>query len=615
MNKSLFVSKKFVILISLLMLVLHPNLIKTQTIKDKGVSYLPDIEAKFSQGLELYDQNRYAEARDVFWEMINSYPAHQRITIAHIMLGNCYYKLNRKERAIEVFNALLEKYPESNYAVQAYYIRGFCEYDLGRYLNSLKDFLYVADFSSTEKLADDSRNLALQIIDNNISLAEIERLEDDVNGKYSAPIVTIKLARRYLNIGKREKAISLLQNFIKRFPDNRYNKQIQSLLNNTNVSVKYNEVKVGVILPLSGEYGEQAKGVLAGLLYAQKKFNDSSAVQLSLVIKDSEGDIVKVVKATKELAEDSNIIAIIGELERDKTVAIAAGLDYTNIPLIAPTSSGNGITSLNDYTFQLNTDIETRGRRLAEYAFNELNLKTFATLSPTNDYGKQITDSFISTIDRLGGTVIVQKLFYPGTEDIGRQLKAIRELGFSMMKKDSLIRAYTRDMNVLQKRRFDQEVIPVTSIDGIFIPCYSEEIKFIAPQFAFINVRAQLLGGEYWYEPEELRKVQQYVDGLIFCSGYYFDDIELDFIKFRNDFRLKMKRTPEPMELYGYDAMGVLLAAIDKGNLTREDVANFMKNLENFKGIRGSITLNKNHNVNSDIRLVTYKNGRFELIK
>jgi len=531
------------------------------------------------------------------------------------MLAKCNYKLNKINKTISLLNELLTKYPQSNYVNDAHFLLGFCYYRMDKYYDSLKEFLFVADKGDKEKLVEASRNLALKVIDNNITLKEIEKLREEKNGKISAPILTIKSALRHINIGKRERSISLLQNFTQQHPENPYISYIKQLLKNTNIPLVYKEVNVGVILPLSGIYAEQARGVLAGIRYAQNNFNNNSEIKINLIIKDSEGDIIKVVRAARELAEDNRVVAILGELERDKTVAITAVINDRNIPLISPTTSGNGVTSLNNYTYQINTDLENRGRILAEYAVNKLGLKTFATLAPADNYGKKMTDSFTSTVDALGGAIVAQKWYYAGTEDLGRQFKSIRESGFKMVNKDSLLRIYRQDLNDFQKKRFDEEVIPVTSIDGVFFPGYSEDIKFIAPQFAFVNVRARMFGGEYWNNPEQLRKVQNYVEGMIFCSSYNIDETDPEYIKFRNDFRLIMKRTPGIMDLYGLDAMNVLLDAIKHKNLTREDIGKYLNNLENFIGLRGPITLKNNNRVNSQIRILTYSNGKIELIK
>jgi branched-chain amino acid transport system substrate-binding protein len=613
--KDFLLLKKIIIFSFLVTMFFNATRLSGQTIKAKGIEYIPEVEALFSQGINFYQRGNYTSAKKIFDNLKQSYPEHQRITACYVLLGQCYYKLNQDQRAVSILNELIKKYPQSNYVKDTHYLLGFCFYRMAKYLNSLQEFLLVVDLSQHKNLAESSRNFALKIIDNNISLSEIEQLREKERGKISVAILTIKSALRHLSIGKRERAISLLQNFTQQHPQNPYIVYIEQLLKNTNTPLEYKEVKIGVILPLSGEYAEQARGVLAGIRYAQKIFTNSSAIKINLIIKDSEGDIIKVVRAAKELAADSKVVAILGELERDKTIAIAAVIGDRNIPLITPTTSGNGVTSLSEYTYQINTDLENRGRILAEYAVNELGLKTFATLAPADNYGKNMTDSFTSTVDALGGTIIAQKWYYADTEDLGRQFKSIRELGFNLMDKDSLIKAYKEDLTDFQKARFDEEVIPITSIDGIFLPAYTDEIKFIAPQFAFVNVRAKMFGGEYWNDPEQLRKVQKYVEGMTFCSSYHIDETDPEFIKLRNDFRLVMKRTPEIMELYGIDAMNVILDAISKQKISREDIVTFLGKLENFQGFRGSITMKDNDRVNSNIRLFTYRNGRMDAVK
>jgi len=581
-----------------------------QTIRAENVHYVPDVEVSFSEGVNEYRNGNYEKATQIFEELLNHSPVHQRITAVYLMLAKCHYKLASYKKAISILNEFINKFPKSNYIDDAHYTMGFCYYELGEYINSLNEFLYIADHGKEKKLIEKSRNYALRIIENNIAFNELQRIMENTTGEMSSAILTIKLSQRFLAYGDRDRAIMLLQNFVQQHPQNPYLSTFKQLLSRTHISVPSEEVIIGVILPLSGEYHEQAKAVLAGIQYAQKKFNDKSNVRINLVIKDSEGDMVKLVKAAQELAKDDRIVAIIGELERDKTVAIAAAINDLNIPLIAPTTSGNGVASLNEYTFQANCDLENRGHILAKYAIEELKLKTFATLAPADNHGKDMTDSFTSTVDQLGGKIIAQKWYYTDAQDLKRQFNSIRELGFNLVNKDSLIRHYSRELDV-----FKVEKVPVTSIDGIFFPCYTEEIQYIAPQFAFANIKAQIIGGEYWNDIDKLRSNQTYVDGIIFCSGYYFDETNPEFIKFRNDFRLVMKRTPEVMESYGYDAMSVLIDAIAQKQTTRGGIREHLDSLENFPGLRGPITFKGNNRVNSEIRILTYKNGRIEALK
>jgi branched-chain amino acid transport system substrate-binding protein len=580
-----------------------------QTIRVGNVIYVPDVEIRFSEGISEYRNENYEKAIHIFNALFNQSPTHQRITAVYLMLGKCYYKSGSYEKSISILSELIDKYQQSNYIDDAHYTLGFC-YSMGEYINSLKEFLYLADNGKEKKLVEKSRNNALRIIENNIAFNQLQLIKENTTGEMASAILTIKLSQRYLNYGDRDRAVSLLQDFILQYPDNSYLSNVKQLLTSTNVAVPSSEVTIGVILPLSGDYHEQAKGVLAGIQYAQKKFNDNSDVRINLVIKDSEGDMVKLVKATHELSRDERIVAIIGELERDKTVAIAAVTDGSNIPLIAPTTSGNGVASLNEYTFQVNSDLENRGHLLAEYAYEQLGLKTFATLAPADNYGKDISDSFTSTVDQFGGKIIAQKWYYADAKDLSRQFKSIRDLGFKLSNKDSLVRHYMKELD-----DFKFEKVPVLSIDGVFFPCYTQDIQYIAPQFAFANIKAQIFGGEYWYDFEKLRSNQSYLEEMIFCSGYYVDETNPEFIKFRNDFRIIMKRTPEVMEFYGYDAMRVLADAIAHKQTTREGIRDHLDNLENFPGIRGPITFKGNNRVNAEVRILTFKNGRIEPLR
>ncbi|NOZ62246.1 MAG: ABC transporter substrate-binding protein [Calditrichaeota bacterium] len=614
MNRQKTTRLKSLFLVLLFLLSLLP-IVRGQTLKVKGINYIPEIEVLFGQGIQAYQRADYHKAEEIFSNLISRYPPHQRLTIAYVMLGKSYYQQGKFQQTIRKIDELLKKYPNSNYRFYAKYLKGLCLYQQKKFVPSLTEFLYVADQVAEGNLAEKSKNLALKIIENNVTTPDLKRLSDSCAGEISSAIVAIKLASSYINIGRRAEAFTLLQNFIKRHPKNPYNQQIKQLLSRTDIVIPKGIVKVGIILPISGEYSEQARAVLAGIRYAQKKWNEKAEVQIELVIKDSQGDIVRTVEATRELLQDNGVLAIIGELDRDKTVAISAAINNYNMPLIAPTTSGVNVTKLNNYTFQLNPDLGSRGEKLAEYAVKKMNLKTFATLAPMDDYGRQMADAFTATVEKLGGSVLTQKWYFPGTKDLGRQMKSIREMGFNMMNRDSLIHYYTKGMSPIQKRRFDLETIPVTSIDGVFIPCATEEIQYIAPQFAFVNIRTQLFGGENWYELDELRKVQQYVDGVIFCSGYFKDETNPDFIRFQKDFTKIMKRKPDVMELYGYDAMQVFEGAVSKNHLTREEVANFLSNLKNLSGIRGKISIDTETGINRAMRLITYKNGRFSLIE
>jgi len=66
--------------------------------------------------------------------------------------------------------------------------------------------------------------------------------------------------------------------------------------------------------------------------------------------------------------------------------------------------------------------------------------------------------------------------------------------------------------------KIDSADIPVTSIGGIFIPIFKEDLPFIAPQIAYSNIQAQYLGNKDWYDPESLKKNKNYINGSLYIT-------------------------------------------------------------------------------------------------
>jgi len=262
--------------------------------------------------------------------------------------------------------------------------------------------------------------------------------------------------------------------------------------------------------------------------------------------------MITAIKATRNLIQREHVRAIIGELESELSAGIGALASVDNVPLVAPTASENGVASVGEAIYQLNSDLERKGAALAEYAFRQLGLRTFATLAPADGYGQQLTASFTSRIDELGGRIIAQSWYYGDAQDLSRQFKMIREAAFHYDSTDveKMIEEAEKEGEDLEEKD-----IPVLSIDAVFFPVYSEHIPYVAPQFALSNIQAQILGGEYWDDADLLRRAQiaPYVDGAIFVSDYFPQEDDPEFRNFRTQFRLKMKRTPERWEIFGYD--------------------------------------------------------------
>ncbi len=573
-----------------------------------SVKVVFERESDFNQALAFYKSNDYKDALAAFEPLASSRDLHQFMTGSLLMTGKSLYQLGRFNEAIPYFDRLIATFPKSNYIDDAYFARATCYYRQEQYTKAVNDLLWVTDWSTEEVLSSKSIRLATGIMRSKLSLSDVRSLLQYSNGENSAAAVTLELARKEIADGSPEKAVAALQNYKKKYDSKKYATQIDQLLKES-ASSSASPVKVGVILPLTGYYAEEGAGILRGIKFAQQQARGHSSIPIQLMVRDSESNMVKAIHQIKDLVGNEKVRAVIGELESGVTAGIGALASLDQVPVLAPAATENDVVTAGETIYQLNSNLEIKGQALAEYAFNILGLRHFATLAPADEYGQQLTNSFTAKIDQLGGRIIAQSWYYASPEDLSRQFKTIRDAAFDFSDTDvsKLIREAEE-----KGKDLDEKDISVHDIDAIFLPVYADDIKYVAPQFALSNIRAQILGGEYWDDLQVLLapQIQPYVNGAIFVSDYFPDEANREFRSFRSEFRLKMKRTPERWEVFGYDAFNLLSAVMNQGAKTASQIGEKLTALSDYPGIKGRITFKDNRRVNKEVNVLQFLNGR-----
>ncbi len=575
-----------------------------------SVEVVPDKEKEFQKALYQYQLGNYKAAFIGFEALASAAVLHQRMTAAWLMTGKSLYHLERYRDAVGYFSRLIDTFPQSQYVDDAHYARAQAYYRLGNHVKAARDLLWLLDFGSDSRLKGKARRLVTHIMREKVPSAELYDLLKAANGARSAGLVAIEIAQMELAEGRNQRARQVLNAYRQAYPSGPYDSAVDRLLREAE-SDRPRPTRVGVILPLTGYFSEEGRGVFKGIKFAQTHGPYAKQVPVQLDVWDSESNVIKAIEGVKKLAKRDRVRVIIGELESDITAGIGALASEAGVPLLAPAATENGVAGVGDLVFQMNSSLSTKGSALAEYAFNVLGLRTFATLAPADEYGQQMVDSFAARIDELGGRIIAQQWYYSGTDDLNlfRQFSKIREAAFAYDSTDvqKLIEEAEEKGEDLEEKD-----IAVYSIDGIFFPIYSEEIQYVAPQFALSNIRAQVLGGEYWDTVEILRakQVQPYINGCIFVSDYFPDETSRTFQNFRNQFRLTMKTTPERWEVFGYDAMTLIQQVLKDGARTGKEIAAKLSRLEDFQGMKGKISFKGNRRVNREVNFLQFLNGR-----
>ena len=598
--------------------------------------YIKEVENIFPKVLDHFTNGRYELVDEVLKSLLEIYPINHRITGMLYILSRSQYEQGKYREAVVNLQTLIENYKTSEYLEDAFYLKSIIAFKQNRYLDASRSLLEILENKpGMNPKTTILKNLSVLLVDY-VDYENVQALRNRYISAQNQSLFILSDAIKTYRQGDVQNAILILEKIIKDIQ----NEGLREEFNQYLVVIKnapHANLKVGVILPLSGFFAEEAKSLLRGIQFALNNNPIAKELGIELDIIDTQGEILPTIGLTTALVENYNVIGIIGELESDKTAIVAKITERLEIPVIAPTAIESGLSNISNNLFQMTPDISVIGEKTAEFAFNYLDLKSFAILAPADKYGRNIADSFAKKIDQLNGTIVAETWYYEGVTDVRKQISQFRKIGLQKMTRDSILfenpfynrsevdsvinelkRIESKEKEKKGKKKIikpvDSTATPVTSIDGIFLPVYTEQISYVTPQLALYNIKAQLLGGNYWNDYDVLNDNDKYVDGAIFSTDIMIDETDLNYIRFRNNFRLAMGTTPGKLEITGFDSMNFLLEGLKSATNSRKELLNRLKNIRSFDGIVSRYIFEENQRVNTNLTFLQFQNNSIRKI-
>ena len=362
------------------------------------------------------------------------------------------------------------------------------------------------------------------------------------------------------------------------------------------------KLKIGCILPLSGEGADIGQSVLEGIQLAFNSLNiqdENSISTLQLVIKDSAGEINSI-SLLENLAKDEDVVVIIGPLFSKTVLASAKVVDKYKIPIFSPTATSKNISGISPYIFRNSLTNQMQGNAIADYSINHLNLRKFAVLYQRDAYGIELENAFEEELKSFGGEIIFSEPFDPEQNDFEPQITAIGGI------KDSDLRKLTGE----------GKPKPELQYEAIFIPAHADRVGLILPELVYYNISdIPILGGNGLNSPDLIRIGGKYSEGVIFVDGF-FPLSENPIVKeFVDRYRTFFNKWPDIYSANSYDAAMIILEIIKNGAKNREDVKNGLLNLIDYNGVSGITTVQSSGDSEKALYFLTVKHGKIVEIK
>ena len=362
------------------------------------------------------------------------------------------------------------------------------------------------------------------------------------------------------------------------------------------------KLKIGCVLPLSGEGADIGQSVLEGIQLAFNSLNiqdEKSISTLQLVIKDSAGEINSI-SLLENLAKDEDVVVIIGPLFSKTVIASAKIADKHKLPIFSPTASSKNISGISPYIFRNSLTNQMQGNAIADYSINHLNLRKFAVLYQRDAYGIELENAFEEELKSFGGEIIFSEPFDPEQNDFEPQITAIGGI------KDSDLRKLTDE----------GKPKPELQYEAIFIPAHADRVGLILPELVYYNISdIPILGGNGLNSPDLIRIGGKYSEGVIFVDGFFPSSENPILKEFVERYKVFFSKEPDIHSANSYDAARIILEIIKNGAKNREDVKNGLLNLIDYNGVSGITTIQQSGDSEKTLYFLTVKHGKIVEIK
>lgn len=334
------------------------------------------------------------------------------------------------------------------------------------------------------------------------------------------------------------------------------------------------EIKIGAILPLTGESAFWGENIKKGIDLAVDEINQEGGIlggKITILYEDTQGKPAVGTQAVSELISIHNVQCVIGDVISSVILAVSPIMERNKCVLLGFGESAE-ITNAGDYIFRnwnsAASDAEITGDFAAKHSH------AVVVLSQNDAFGKSAKDLFVSELRKNNVKVVMDEVFSKGETDYRTILAKLRTLEY----------------------------------DGLYIASFHQDTLVLLRQYKELGLRTvNIYGVSSWEEGTLIAFLKTNFAGHVFF-GYPKppDPNATVVVEFRSKYKTKYQKEPEILCDNGYDAVYMLKFGIDKaGSYNSQLIKDALYTLQDFKGASGNMSFDQNGDVHKPFGLKT----------
>jgi branched-chain amino acid transport system substrate-binding protein len=561
--------------------------------------YLNDPVFGLRSAMQTFQNHEYGEAYKRFSALATIYPNDSRNSVFNFMATKSLYEAGDYAHSDSLWDSFMSKFPTSRYLPEAHLFKGHCLYKQNKLIDAADEYLLAIEPDPHSKAAEVARNNLMPLVRRGLTMDALKSLVSRHPISSATEPLEFEIARQDIDNGHYRKGIASLQAFMLRFPGSREFKQAKMLIDESRDKAE-NQISIGLLAPVTGSFQEFGRSMVEGARLALKGNKDKSS-DVELSIKDTGSDPIVAAKVAREMA-DEEPMAVVGPLNSEAALSAAIVLNERSIPMITPTASESGLSSIGPYVFQISPSIQQLGTAMGQYAVKNLKMNEVAIIAPDDADGRKISNAFAEVVYRQGGEVIFTAYYPAGATDFKAQImplhdilvaRAAAQLASGKLDSAEIVDAKTHEL-------LGKDDWPV-NLDGLFLPGYADELKMLIPQVRYHVIRTRFLGSDGWDSPDLLHEVKNYVENAAFVTDFHPLTGDSNWSKFARAYQSAYGHAPDKAAATTYDAVQLILAGIARGNKSPEKLRDYLNQIEDYNGISTIVTFKDTDRANNAV--------------
>jgi branched-chain amino acid transport system substrate-binding protein len=344
------------------------------------------------------------------------------------------------------------------------------------------------------------------------------------------------------------------------------------------------QVQFGAILSMEGSAAAYGNAIWKGAELAAELVNERGGVDvegggtfvpLIVHLRDCQSDPLLGILQAQELIE-LGVQAVIGSDSSDVTLRMAPIFEEAEVVLMSPSSSSPKITDAGEYIYRNFPSDSLEAVNLANHMYNVDGIHEAAIIASQSEFGLGTKNSFIARFRTLGGTIIAEETFPPDAQDYSTQVEGVAA--------------------------FDPP--------AVYIAAYSFRTGAVARALRDAGVDARLYGTGATRPENTVQTGGDAVEGLVFPAPAFEPNLDEEHMRvFISEFLARYGDTPDIYAAQGYDAVNILVQAVEQMGTRPENIRFYLNTMNPFEGVAGTTVFDDNGDVRKFHRMYVLQGG------